>query len=475
MFSQAHPHESYHEGFVPAVVNTRRKILSVARLAWFSPMPPVPTGPAIDSATVIAALRDEHQIDVYVDEPVVSLAPGTRSAHDFVWRHHLEPYDLTIYQLGNSSHHDYEWPYLFRYPGLTVLHDAHLHHARAAALLRTSRAADYRTELASNHPDAARDVAELAVKGFDNHLHYFWPMTRLVARASRLVAVHARSLAERLREESPDARIETIHLGHGRAVSAQEHDRLRSKARVHYRIPSDAMVFGCYGGLSPDKRLPQILAAFAATRAFVPSAHLLLAGSTARHYDLVGDIARHGVGEWTTVTGYLPNEDDLTACIAAADVALNLRWPTAREISGPWLRALAMAKPTIIIDLAHLTDVPTIDPRTWQANVTRDSDETASPCAIALDILDEDHSLRLAMRRLGTDAALRASIGEAGQRYWTTHHAVELMVEDYRALITRAIESNVPRPPLPMHLVDDGSHALERLIEPFGIRPPLGL
>jgi glycosyltransferase involved in cell wall biosynthesis len=300
-------------------------------------------------------------------------------------------------------------------------------------------------------------------------------MTRLVTRASRVVAVHARAIAERLRAESPDARIETIRLGHGRVVTADEQARLRSRARDRYRIPSDTLVFGCFGGLSPEKRVPQILAAFAATRASVPSAHLLLAGATARHYDLSADIARHGVSEWTTVTGYLPEEDDLTACIAAADVVLNLRWPTAREISGPWLRALAVGKPTIIIDLAHLIDVPSIDPRTWQANVTPDPNECVSPCAVAIDILDEDHSLRLAMRRLGTDAALRASLGAAGERYWRAHHAVELMVEDYRALIARAIETAVPRPPLPAHLRNDARGALERLIEPFGIRPPLGL
>ena len=90
----------------------------------------------------------DHEIDVFVDEAVARVAPGTRSAHDFVWRHRQEPYDLTVYQVGNSSHHDYLWPYLFRYPGLTVLHDAHLHHARAAALLRTLRADDYRAEFA---------------------------------------------------------------------------------------------------------------------------------------------------------------------------------------------------------------------------------------------------------------------------------------------------------------------------------------
>src|SRR5687768_5023215 len=188
------------------------------RLAWFSPVPPVPSGIAACSAGLVAALGAEHAIDVYVDEPVTRLAPATRSAHEFVWRHRLEPYDLTVYQLGNSSHHDFLWPYLFRYPGLTVLHDAHLHHARAAALLRTRRAADYRTEFASNHPSARPDLAELAVAGFDSHLYYAWPMTRLVVEASRLAVAHAPPLAAALNEELPHARVESIRLGHGEPV-----------------------------------------------------------------------------------------------------------------------------------------------------------------------------------------------------------------------------------------------------------------
>src|SRR5512143_412512 len=96
------------------------------RLAWFSPMPPVRTGVAACSAELIEGLASEH-VDLFVDEPVARHAPEYRSAHEFVWRHRHDPYDLPVYQLGNSSHHDYEWPYVFRYPGLVVLHDAHLH------------------------------------------------------------------------------------------------------------------------------------------------------------------------------------------------------------------------------------------------------------------------------------------------------------------------------------------------------------
>ncbi len=203
------------------------------RLAWFSPMPPVATGVAACSADLVAALRDEHEIDIFVDEPVVRMAPGTRSAHDFVWRHQQQPYDLTVYQVGNSSHHDYLWPYLFRYPGLTVLHDAHLHHARAASLLRRFRAEDYRTEFAWNHPDENPDTAELAVAGFDNHLYYAWPMTRLVARASKLVAVHGPALAARLQADVAGrrGRIDSSWPGHA-AVDRGGRRRLAARPRT---------------------------------------------------------------------------------------------------------------------------------------------------------------------------------------------------------------------------------------------------
>jgi glycosyltransferase involved in cell wall biosynthesis len=445
------------------------------RLAWFSPMPPVATGVAACSADLVRALGGEHQIDLFVDEAVARVSPGTRSAHDFVWRHQQQPYDLTVYQVGNSSHHDYQWPYLFRYPGLTVLHDARLHHARAASLLRTFRDRDYRAEFAANHPDVSPDLAELAVAGFDSHLYYHWPMTRLVVGASRLVAVHGAALADRLRDEVPDARVTAIRLGQGTPLSIDEAGTAGTRARARYGIAADAVVFGCYGGLSPDKRLPQVLAAFAATRAYVPTAHLLLAGAVPRHYDLAENIERHGLLDTVTLTGYLESDEAFTDSIAACDVALNLRWPTAREVSGPWLRCLAAGKPTIIVDLAHLSDVPALDPRTWRPTlVSRREDDPPPPCAVAIDIVDEDHSLRLAMRRLGTDPALRATLGAAARIRWRQNHSIDVMAADYRTLIAEAMRCPTPSIALPAHLLDAGQGTLERLIGPFGLPSPLG-
>ena len=432
------------------------------RLAWFSPMPPAPSGIAACSADLVGELRRRHHIDVYTDESQDRRAAGTDSAHAFISRHRLNPYDLTVYQVGNSSHHDYLWPYLFRYPGLVVLHDAHLHHARAAALLRTRRHADYRAEFALNHPGVHPDLAELAIAGFDSHLYYSWPMTRLVVQTSRLTAVHAGPMAYALSAELPHAAVTTVRLAHGVPIAENNASAARARVREQYGISGDAILFGVYGGLTPEKRIPQILDALSAILPYAPAAHLLLAGAAARHYDVTADVRDRGLETRVTMTGYLETDDELTDAVAACDVSLNLRWPTAREMSGPWLRALAAGRPTVTIDLAHLADVPSLDPRTWRTN-------EIAPVCVAIDILDEAHSLRLAMRRLASDKALRASLGAAGRLYWEREHSMPRMVEDYERVLADAAARPAPRITLPDHLVNNGDRVLNGILAKFGV------
>jgi len=444
------------------------------RVAWFSPLPPVRTGVSVDSRELLTRLGDDFDIDAFVlDSTAEEARRRTRvparvtiqRAHDFVWRHQREPYALTIYQVGNSAHHAYQWPYLFRYPGLLVLHDGHLHHSRAAALMRQRREGDYRAEFAACHPETSEDAAELAIAGFDSHLYYYWPFTRLVVDASRLTGVHTRALRDDLAAASPGARIEYVHLAHGIPLSAADAVRRRDQVRARYGIAPDAVVFGCFGGLAPDKRLPQILDAFRSVRETLPSAALLLGGEAPPHYDLQEDIARRGLRPHVIATGYVESEDELTSLIAASDVTLNLRWPTARELSGPWLRSLAAGRCSIVSALAHLAGIPMLMASTWTPSESH-------PIAVAVDVLDEGPALAGAMRRLARDAALRERIGADARAYWEREHSYEVMVDDYRRLIPLAASLPAPSPALPAHLVDDTSSLTASLLAPLGVPVP---
>ncbi len=433
-------------------------------LAWFSPMPPSRSGVAGRSAELAPALRARgFEIDVYEQD----------CSHDFPPRHIQHPYDLTVFQFGNSSHHDFVWPYALRYPGLVVLHDTRLHHARAAALLRERRAADYRAEFAWNHPAVSADLAELAVAGTDSALYYDWPMVRALIERSRAVAVHGDGAAADLRETlgrtSPttvlDDRLLVIRLGEGDAWSDERRLAARQRLRARYGVGDDEVVFGVFGGLTPEKRLPQILAAFQALP-HTPRARLLLAGAAAGHFDLAAAIAARELEGLTIVTGYLTSDEDLTAHLAACDVSLNLRWPTARETSGPWLRALAAGLPTIVTDLAHQGDVPSLDPRTWTVNAAGIRDPGS--VTIAIDVLDEDHSLRLAVRRLLRDGDLRAQLGANAREWWQREHSVDVMVDDYVRVIHAAAARPVPDIDLPAHMAPAGTRLLRELSAPFG-------
>ena len=463
------------------------------RLAWFSPRPPVRSGVATYTAEIVPRLTGEYVIDCYVDRTeslkseVGSLnvsdtsletvhVPQSRSqglvdgpvydAHDFVWRHRRDPYDLVIYQLGNAPCHDYMWAYLARYPGLVVLHDARLHHARARCLLSRGRRDDYRAEFRYDHPDVAPDIAEYAVEGLGGPVSYFWPMLRVVMRTARMIAVHNARVASDLVADYPDVSIATIRMGVPSLDFAQGLGTdTRSRVRRALAIPDDSLTFAAFGKITAEKRIDQVLRAFGRLVSEGVDAHLLLIGDVADDPTLSQKVTRENVDGRVRVTGYVADEH-IGDYLASTDVCLCLRWPTAHETSASWLRCLAAAKATVITDLAHLVDILTVDPRSWQT-VGRNG---RPPVAVAIDLLDEDRSLVLAMRRLATDVRLRDEIGRAGYAYWSREHTLDVMVDDYRRVIKAAVARSAPAvTDLPAHFTNDYTDTARQIARKFGV------
>lgn len=449
----------------------------MTRLAWFTPLPPVRSGIAAYNAELLPLLAGEYDIDVFVHQPPGLAEPieplRVLDAHEFVVRHRLGPYDLIVYQLGNATCHDYMWPYLMRYPGLVVLHDAQLHHSRARALLQRGRLQDYRSELACNHPGIDPGVAEMVSSGLGGMLYYLWPMLRGVMHAARAVAVHNGLLARDLGAEHPGVPIEPIRMGVA--------DTLAQGSSVVIPELEGSPVLAAFGMVTPEKRIPQVLRAFAPLLGVAPSARLLLVGATTDYYDVWADCAEFGVADRVTITGFVADHD-LPAYIQASDVCLCLRWPTGRETSGAWLRCLAAGRPTVITDLQQLVDVASLDPRNW--NVLHAADATVGAIryesnqavTVSIDLLDEVHSLRLALQRLAVDGDLRTMLGANARAHWEREHTLAAMVADYRRVIDQTLR--LPAEPLlastlPPHLRADGSELGRALSARVGVPWPL--
>ena len=242
--------------------------------------------------------------------------------------------------------------------------------------------------------------------------------------------------------------------------------RPRSRAARH---PGDAIVFGCFGGLTPDKRLPQILDAFRDPRAY-PAARSAAGGRGRRPITIWRRRHRARAQAADVVdTGYLETDEELTDhLIAACDVTLNLRWPTARELSGPWLRASPRAADRSS-STWPISPTSRLDPEPGCRHHGRRRPERRSPSPST----SWTRLTRCGWRCGGwpQDAALREQLGPRRARIGCASirraHARRLQTADPACGIPAG---TTPR--LPAHLVDDTSET-EALLALLGVPVPL--
>lgn len=420
-------------------------------VAWFSPAPSSRSGIAAYSAEILPLLSARGwRVDVY----------DHTNAADFVWIQRRAPYDLVVYQFGNAACHDFMWGYVFRYRGLLVLHDAQLHQARALGLTGRwqPRREHYLAEFRANHPDAPPAVGEVIAAGLGQPaLYALWPHIRLLIASARVTLVHNRRLLADLQGQFPTSPIDAIDMGVADPLAGVDETAAAARTlaiRARHGIPHEALVLAAFGGITPEKRIPALLRAIATAAPRHPNLHLMLVGAEAGHYDVRQDATRWSLDDRVHVTGYVADAE-LPDYLRATDICASMRWPTNRETSASWLRALAAGRATIVSDLADLGDVPTVDPRGWHVRDT--ASPARPPVAIGIDVLDEDHSLQLALETLAAEPSRRAQIGAAARAWWLSRHQLEAMADAYDRVLMRAAAAPMPALALPPHLTDDWS------------------
>jgi glycosyltransferase involved in cell wall biosynthesis len=391
------------------------------RLAWFGPVPPAATGIADYDAEVLAMVASRHAVDVFVEQDGVdrSRLPADCAVHpaaEFARRHARQPYDLAIYQLGNSLHHAFLYPHLARVPGLLVLHELVLHHSRARMLSPPL----YRAELAYCYPEAER-LAEAHFGTVGDLLPYAYPLFRIPVEASRAVAVHNDFMAAAVREEVADARVVRVRMP---AAVVEVSPDAAAQVRARHEIARDAFVVGVFGLLTREKRIETLARAVARAAVHLPGLRLLLVGPVADPEALRRLLDRLGVAGRTVVIGRVAFEE-LPAHIQAADLVAHLRYPTARETSAALLRVLAQGRPTVVSDLEHLAEIP-------------------ADAVVRAKVTDEEGELTRAILRLASSPRERERLSRAAADYVRREHSPERCLESYEEAIAAAVAAPAP-------------------------------
>ena len=330
------------------------------RVAVFTPAPPVPSGISDYNAELLPRLAGDLDIDLFLDG-YLSDSVGLNEAV-CCWRagrfdeiSRGKPYDLVVYHLGNSPHHNYILPFLYRHPGLTVLHDHSMHDTRLRTALESWRGEEYRAEMAAAYGERGGAAAELALAGLGSpYLFRAFTLSEPAIKASVATAVHEEWLAERIREAVPGAEVRSLPLG---MEISRVDQAVVVEARARLGIPTGDFLVGTFGLLTPEKGVETLLDAFTWLLRRRPDSRLLLAGGIGENLPLATLIAERGLEESTLVTGRVPMAE-FASFMAACDAAVFLRWPTRRETSAAALRAMAAGTATVVSDLAHLRDLP---------------------------------------------------------------------------------------------------------------------
>ncbi len=413
------------------------------RISFFSPLPPAPTGIADYSADVLALLAGRHDVVAVHDQDEVEAArvPCAVERVDAFARRHPGAGDAAVYQLGNGPGHDFIYPWLARAPGLLVLHDLVLHHARARMFLAAPEAlayaaephsaarraaaqsviGAYEAELAYSYPRHGRVLADAHLGTVGDLLPYAYPLFRIPVESARVTGVHNAYMAQAVAEEVPGARVARLVMPVApAAVSTADVAALRARLGLQ---PGE-LVVASFGLLTREKRIETVARALARAAVAVPGIRLLLAGLVPDLPALERMLERLGVRARTVVTGRVPLAE-LPAHMAAADIVVHLRYPTARETSAALLRVLAQGRPAIVPDLDNLDEVP-------------------PDAVVKVDVADEEGEVTRAILRLAAAPELRQRLGARALQFARAVHAPERCLESYEAALAETVRAPAP-------------------------------
>lgn len=317
--------------------------------------------------------------------------------------------EAALYHIGNNHLHREIYARAIEYPGVAVLHDAVLHHF----FLGTLEERAYVEEFVENYGEWSRGMAEELwsnrARSATDPRYFDYPMLKRLATRSRAIIVHNPAAAAAVRRHAPGARVfEIPHL----FVAPELPDATETlRFRASLGLGPRTLLVAVFGHMRESKRLPAIVRAMHKAWNAGADARLLIAGAFAST-DLERAAASLLADSRILRTGYLP-EPDFWRYAAAADVCVNLRFPTAGETSGIATRMMGIGKPVVFTAGQEIARIP--------ENACLRVDGGAA----------EEEMLEGIILWLARDREAAAEIGKRTARHIAAEHAIEKVAAKY--------------------------------------------
>lgn len=383
-------------------------------LAHLTPLPPQRTGVADATARLLVEVARQAEVVAYAPAgaaplPGVQVRRASRLAMSRLHRH-----EAVVAQMGNSEAHAWILREVQRRPMIVELHDVVLHHLVAHLHFDPADGDRYEEAMALDAGPFGRIVARLALAGdlpgpWEMAAERF-PLTGEAIANAKTVIVHSEFAARWLRERWPALDIRVVPHPHPPPDPAEPE-----------RLPARPFpLVGCFGFVTRQKRVPELMRAMVRVRERLPGAHLLVVGESVGQSP---DMMAEGAGlpaEAITVVDYPPPER-FAALMAGVDIAVNLRHPTMGETSGTAVRFLGLGIPVIVTTGGWYDEIP-------DAAVARIAPDEYEVATLAEAILG-----------LAEDRPRRDAMGQAGREWIATDLAPEVIARRHLAATLGAV------------------------------------
>ncbi len=336
------------------------------KIGYVSPLPPDASGIADFAEELLPELKKHMELEIFSRIPVKSerleMEFALHSLGELEDQKMREKCDLLVYQAGNNVRFHGEILEKFKkYPGVLEIHDFAMHHYLAGVTYAKGDYEAYVKAMAYCHGRRGEITARKFLAGegrapWENDaLRY--NVNKYLVDASSAVITHSDMAKQMIQAVSPDKPIVNIPL---HTSDILENPRLyQAECRKKLEIKDDLLVFGSFGYVTRDKRIPEIVEALG-----------MYAAQTGRdfHYYIVGKIEEMdvnierlakqlGIGDKVTVTGFT-DLDTFKVYMGACDICFNMRYPTQGESSGSLHRILGMGKPVIVSQIGSFEEYP---------------------------------------------------------------------------------------------------------------------
>ena len=438
-----------HDHAVPSAFSLQPSAFK--RIAYCSPVNPVPSGISDYSEELLPYLAQYADITLFAERDVVPTNEQLRQhlavkPLDLLRRlHRQRPFDAIVYHMGNSPAHATIYELIQHVPGVVVLHDWVLHHFKLwYAAKRQKNVGAYGQEMRTRYGAAGERVARHMSRGQLHDRAFAMPLVEdLIEHAHGLIG-HSRLVVERAQALRPG--LPTAHVPMGVPLPPLLE---RDAARAALGLAPNAPIWASFGHINPYKRIESTLRAFARFHALHPDARYVLVGSVSPNYDVHALVRRLGLDEAVMITGHVPHAV-FAQYVAAADLCLNLRAPTAGETSASLLRLLAAGRPTLVSALDTFNELPD----DVCAKVEPDRSEGALILAYA--------------HLLHQHLPLADALGSNARRYIATQHTLDGAADGYMRFLSHLYGwGDVPKQRAPLWDVEDRE-------QETGIGYPLG-